>query len=47
MSRTLRKGDDFKKTCNDGKGMYRGCGDKYCPYCISNRTNNMRVTHDY
>jgi len=43
MTRTLRKGDDFKKTCNDGKGMYRGCGDKYCPWCISNRTNRMRV----
>ncbi len=40
MTRTERnrKGD---KPAKDGK-IWRGCGDKYCPYCIGNRTNNTR-----
>ena len=43
MTRTLRCGKDYKKTEHDGKGRWRGCGDRYCAWCISNRTNKMRV----
>ncbi len=43
MGKTLRCGKDYKKTAQDGKGRWRGCGDKNCPWCISNRTNKMRV----
>jgi len=42
MSRTLRTGSDYKKTEKDGKGRWRGCGDKTCPWCIGDRTNNTR-----
>ena len=43
LSKTLRSGSDYKKTERDGHGRWRGCGDKYCPWCISNRLNNKRV----
>lgn len=45
MSRTLRSGKDYKKTAHDGKGRYRGCGDRNCPWCIDNRTHNKRLHH--
>lgn len=44
MTRTYRCDKNYNKTARDGHGRYRGCGDKYCPWCISNRTNKFRLT---
>lgn len=46
MTRTYRCDGNYEKKANDGKGMWRGCGDKYCTWCISNRTNKMRNKND-
>ncbi len=41
MTRTYRMNDEYKKVARDGV-PYRGCGDKYCGWCVSDRTNNTR-----
>lgn len=37
MSRTFRSDENYERKARDGKGRYRGCGDKHCSWCISNR----------